>query len=109
MALSVQDEWILSNRIAVLVTHELIARLRANPEPPYDSDIAEVLDFVRRNPDPDLPRYVIVEKDGQFAIAARGRPPSDPPRLIDDVRYPSRRDAEAAVIEQRLRDYGIQP
>lgn len=51
MVLSIQDVEILRARIRRLVTSGLIERARARPCSPYDPDVAEVLDFVRRNPD----------------------------------------------------------
>lgn len=107
MALSIQDAEILRTRIRPLVTAELIERARARPFPPYDPDIAEVLDFVRRNPDPDLPRYAIVRLPDGFAVAVRATTPGEPPRVIGDSRCPDRGAAEHAVLERRLRDYGI--
>jgi hypothetical protein len=107
MALSIQDAEILRTRVRALVTAELIERARARPTPPHDPDIAEVLDFVRRNPDPDLPRYVIVRLVDGFAVGVRAATPGRPPELVDPRRYPDRGAAEHAVLERRLRDYGI--
>ncbi|MEU6642566.1 hypothetical protein ABZ863_08440 [Saccharomonospora sp. NPDC046836] len=107
MVLSIQDAEILRTRVRALVTEELIERARARPAPPYDPDIAEVLDFVRRNPDPDLPRYVIVRLADGFAIGVRAATRGRPPVIVDPRRYPDRGGAEHAVLEHRLRDYGI--
>jgi hypothetical protein len=107
MALSVSDDFILHNRIHPLVTGELIARARARPYPPYDPDIAEVLDFVRRNPDPERPRYLIVQLSDGFALARRAQMAGLPPVIVDDARHPDRGAAEHAVLEQRLRDLGV--
>ena len=108
MARSLQDDEILRTRIRPLVTAELLARARAHPYPPYDPDIAEVLDFVRRSPDPALPRYAIVRLADGFAVAVRAATPGDPPLIIDG-RHPDRGAAEHAVFERRLRDHGIEP
>lgn len=107
MTLSIQDAHILRTRIAPLVSRELLERFRANPQPPHDADIVEVLDFLRRNPDPELPRYVTVKLQDGFAVAARTAPAGMPPVLVDSARYPDRGAAEYAVIERRLRDYGL--
>ncbi|RKN05937.1 hypothetical protein D7319_23515 [Streptomyces radicis] len=107
MALSIQDAEILRTRVRALVTAELVERARAAPAPPYDPDIAEVLDFVRRNPDPDLPRYAIVRCHDGFAIAARAAVRGRPPELVDARRHPDRGAAEHAVLERRLRDLGL--
>lgn len=108
MARSLQDDEILRTRIRPLVTAEFLARARARPYPPYDADIAEVLDFVRRSPDPAMPRYAIVRLAEGFAVAVRSATPGDPPIILDG-RHPDRGAAEHAVFERRLRDYGIEP
>lgn len=105
--LSAQDRHILTERISRLVTADLIARMRAQPSPPHAPDIVEVLDFVRRNPDPDLPRYLIVRLADGFAIARRAETTGSPPQPIDAVRHDDRDAAECAVLERRLRDYGV--
>ncbi|WP_116951384.1 hypothetical protein [Jiangella endophytica] len=107
MALSIQDAEILRTRVRPLVTEDLMRRARARPAPPYDPDIAEVLDFVRRNPDPDLPRYAILRLPDGYAVAVRAATPGQPPEPLDARRHPDRGAAEHAVLEQRLRDYGI--
>jgi len=107
MALTIQDEEILRTRVRPLVTAELIERARARPAPPYDPDIAEVMNFVRRNPDPDKPRYAIVEAADGFAVATRAMVAGDPPSIVGDERHPDRGAAEHAVFEHRLRDHGI--
>ncbi|PZF85649.1 hypothetical protein [Jiangella anatolica] len=107
MALSIQDAEILRTRVRPLVTAELIDRARARPFPPYDADIAEVLDFVRRTPDPDLPRYAIVRLGDGFAVAVRAATPGRPPAVVGARRYPDRGAAEHAVLEHRLHDHGI--
>ncbi|WP_374976689.1 hypothetical protein ACEYYH_02335 [Microbacterium trichothecenolyticum] len=107
MTLSIQDREILANRIVPLVTAELMARLRADTAPPYEADIVEVLDFVRRNPDPDLPRYAIVRIEDGFEVVVRARTPGRPPEFVDGVRYPDRGAAEFAVLARRLKDYGV--
>lgn len=106
--LSLQDAEILRVRIMPLVTTELIERARARPYPPYDLDIVEVLDFVRRNPDPDLPRYAIVRLEDRFAVAVRSATAGVAPTPVDERRHATRDAAEHAVLEHRLRDYGVQ-
>ena len=107
--LSMNDAEILRVRIRPLVTPDLLARAAAHPNPPYDPDIAEVLDFVRRNPDPDQPRYAIVRLADGFAVAIRRQPPGTPPEIVQGGRYPDRDAAEHAVLLHRLTDYGVLP
>ncbi|GAB2888218.1 hypothetical protein [Streptomyces mayteni] len=105
--LSIQDAEIVRTPVRALVTAELVERARARPAPPYDPDIAEVLDFVRRQPDPDLPRYLIVRLADGFAVGVRAATPGRPPDLVDPRRHPDRGAAEHAVLERRLRDHGL--
>ncbi|WP_432841773.1 hypothetical protein [Dactylosporangium sp. CA-092794] len=107
MALSVQDEWILQQRVRPLVTAELIAEAAARPTGPYSRDLVDVMDFVRRNPDPDRPRYLIVKTPGGFAVAVRPPVRGGAPRLLDDRRHATRDEAEHAVLVHRLHDYGL--
>lgn len=107
MTLTVQDQEILVHRIAPLVTADLMARVRASLASPHAPDIVEVLDFVRRNPDPDLPRYLIVRLTDGFAVARRAPATGAPPEPVGDERYADRKAAECAVLEHRLRDYGV--
>jgi hypothetical protein len=67
----------------------------------------EVLDFLRRSPDPDLPRYVVIDAGDGFVVADRADRAGDPPVPMDDVLFGSRADAEHAVFLRRLTDYGI--
>jgi hypothetical protein len=106
MALSVQDAAI-RDRLRPLVTPDLLARFRARPAAPYDPDIVDVLDFVRRNPDPECPRYLIVRGNGGFAVARRAPAAGAAPHVIDGSRHPDRAAAEYAVLLQRLRDYDL--
>ncbi|MGW4729775.1 hypothetical protein ACWEQC_11480 [Streptomyces shenzhenensis] len=106
MALSVQDEVILA-RVKSLVTATLIDRAAAQPNPPYPPDVVEVMDFVRRNPDPEKPRYLIVTTEDGFAVGVRARERGGVPELLDEVRHRTRDEAEHAVFLRRLRDYGV--
>jgi hypothetical protein len=107
MALSVLDHDILERRVRGLVTAELVAEHRAYPFGPHSPALIEVLDFLRRNPDPERPRYLVLDTEDGFAIAHRGRPPGAPPTPAGDDRHPTREAAEHAVFLRRLHDYGI--
>ncbi|RMB82628.1 hypothetical protein [Streptomyces shenzhenensis] len=106
MALTVQDEVILA-RIKSMVTATLIERAAAQPDPPYPPDVVEVMDFVRRNPDPEKPRYLIVTTEDGFAIGVRSRERGGVPELLGEVPHRTRDEAEHAVFLRRLRDYGV--
>ena len=109
MALSIQDSDILSRRVSLLVDGALLAEHRARPFGPHSPRLIEVLDYLRRNPDPERPRYVVLDMGSEFAIGIRaGRRGEEP--LIDGAdRYAVRAEAEHAVFLRRLRDYGLQP
>lgn len=106
-ALSAQDAHILRERVRRLVTPELIERARAQARGPYDQDIAEVLAFVRRSPDPRMPRYAIVTSAGRFFVAARPARPGEAPEILGREAYRTRDEAEHAVLLRRLGDYGV--
>lgn len=107
MTLSIQDEWILETRVRSLVTAALMAEAAARPTGPYSRDLVEVMDFVRRNPDPDKPRYLIVRTAAGFAVGVRPPVRGGAPRLLDGPRHATRDAAEHAVLVHRLRDYGV--
>lgn len=108
MALSVNDRYILDDRVRPLVTAELIAEQRESPFGPQSPALAEVMDFIRRSPDPDLPRYIVLDTPAGFVIAARSPMPGQPPVPLDpSVVLPSRADAEHAIFRLRLADYGV--
>ena len=108
MALTENDRYILEHRVRPLITPELLAEQAEFPFGPQSTAMVEVLDFLRRSPDPDLPRYIVLETAEGFVIAERpGRPgiapaPLDPPAVL-----PDRGAAEHAIFRLRLRDYGI--
>jgi hypothetical protein len=108
MALTENDRYILEHRVRPLITPELLAEQREFPFGPQSSAMIEVLDFLRRSPDPDLPRYIVLETAGGFVIAERAsRPgiaptPIEPPTVLAD-----RGAAEHAIFLLRLKDYGV--
>lgn len=107
MTLTAQDEVILQTRVKQLVTRELLDDARSRPDGPHSRDLIEVLDFVRRNPDPDLPRYLIVLTPDGFATALRGSGRGEPPLIDRAERFETRDAAEHAVLLRRLEDYGV--
>lgn len=108
MTLSVHDEEILRRRVRGLVDDELLAEHRARPFGPHSPALIEVLDFLRRNPDPELPRYLVLD-DGSGAgllVGVRAARPGDSPRPLGGERLAARGEAEHAVFLRRLADYG---
>jgi hypothetical protein len=91
-----------------LVTDDLIAEQRERPFGPQSTAMVEVLDFLRRSPDPDLPRYIVLETPAGFAIAHRpATPGAAPTPLAPPSVLPTRGAAEHAIFQLRLRDYGV--
>ena len=108
VALSVNDQCILDGRVRPLVTAELIAEQRESPFGPQSPGLTEVMDFVRRSPDPDLPRYIVLDTPAGFVIAARSPTAGQPPVPLDPpVVLPSRAGAEHTIFRFRLTDYGL--
>lgn len=108
MTLSLHDNEILRRRVRALVDDQLIAEHRERPFGPHSPSLIEVLDFLRRNPDPEMPRYLVLD-DGSGAglrVGLRAERPGEPPRPLDDERFATRGEAEHAVFLRRLADYG---
>ena len=107
--LSLHDEEILRRRVRSLVDAELLAEHRERPFGPHSPALIEVLDFLRRNPDPELPRYLVLSDGGEFELGVRGPGRGDPPVALGSERLPTRAEAEHAVFRRRLADYGALP
>jgi hypothetical protein len=107
MALSIHDQEILRRRVVGLVDHGLLAEHRLHPFGPHSPALTEVLDFLRRNPDPDRPRYLVLDTGVGFLIGVRAQQPGDPPSALEGPLLHSRDEAEHAVLLRRLSDYGV--
>lgn len=107
MALSLHDQEILRRRVYGLVDDDLLAEHRVRPFGPHSPRLVEVLDFLRRNPDPECPRYLVLDDGEGFAIGVRSSERGAPPTPADeDERFATRGEAEHAVFLRRLADYG---
>jgi len=108
MALSENDRYILEHRVKPLVTEDLLAEQRERPFGPQSPTLIEVLDFLRRSPDPALPRYIVLETADGFVIAERAdHPGTAPTPIVPLLVLPSRGAAEHAIFLLRLKDYGV--
>lgn len=107
MALSLHDGEILERRVRGLVDEALVAEHRERPFGPHSPALIEVLDFLRRNPDPQRPRYLVLDTGAGFVVGIRAERRGDPPVLADDELLASRAAAEHAVFLRRLADYGV--
>jgi hypothetical protein len=105
------DQTILDRRVRPLVSADLVARHAARPFGPHDPDVLEVLHFVRRSPDPELPSYFVLALGDPQRWSVGVRPPGrgDPLEAVDEVTYATRGDAEHGVFVRRLADYGLLP
>lgn len=105
MRLTVQDA-ALRHRLAALIQPGLVDEHRRAPFGPHSPELTDVLAFLRRNPAPDLPRYVVVAEDEGFAIGVRrdAEVPAAGPE-----RFATRAEAEHDVFRRRLADYGLAP
>ncbi|UFS58654.1 hypothetical protein [Subtercola endophyticus] len=105
--LSENDKYILENRVKPLVTDELLEEQRQRPFGPQSPDMVEVLDFLRRSPDSELPRYIVLETADGFLLGTRVDEPGGSPVLLYPATvYATRGEAEHAVFRLRLKDYG---
>jgi hypothetical protein len=106
LTLSIHDEEILRRRVYGLVDDELLAEHRERPFGPHSPRLIEVLDFLRRNPDPEQPRYLVLDDGEGFEVGVRSSERGAPPSSLDDERFATREEAEHAVFLRRLADYG---
>jgi N,N-dimethylformamidase len=109
MSLSAADQHILERRVRPLVDAALINEHREHPLGPHSPRLTEVLHFLRRSPDPELRRYVVLRigRPLQWAIGVRPVAHTGEPHLLDELRYATRAAAEHAVFLQRIYDYGL--
>jgi hypothetical protein len=108
MDLSIQDQAI-RERLTGVVTSELVAEHRARPFGPHSRPLGEVLDFLRRNPALDLPRYVVLKEGDAFAVGVRPAERGAVVPRADGASFATRAEAEHAVFLGRLADYGLLP
>jgi hypothetical protein len=100
------DRLIFTQQVRPTITPETIAEHRANPFGSGHSPALEILlRYLRRNPVPDTPRYVLVEtKPYQEWYLARHPGGKAAPLTITDQRFTSQAQAQHAIFLARLRD-----
>jgi hypothetical protein len=108
MRLTVQDAE-LRDRLERLMRPELVEEHRRDPFGAPSPELGDVLAFLRRNPAPDLPRYVVLAGDDGFAIGVRPDERDAPVPAAGPERFATRAEAEHAVFLRRLADYGLAP
>jgi hypothetical protein len=109
--LSQSDRAILERRVRRLVSEALVAEHRAAPFGPHSPALAEVMHFLRRNPSPDVPRYVIHRRGDppRYRVGLKPERPGGRMRFAGDTDHPTREDAEHEVFLRRLEFYGLRP
>jgi hypothetical protein len=108
MRLTVQDA-ALRDRLAALIEPELVEEHRRAPFGPHPPELIDVLAFLRRNPAPDLPRYVVLAESEGFAIGVRPDRRDDELRTAGPERFATRAEAEHGIFRRRLADYELAP
>jgi hypothetical protein len=102
------DGHIMRSKIRDLVDAELIEEHRRHPIGEHSPNLDVVLSYLRRSPNRDAPRLVLVAADsGGWRIAEWSRVRGDPLTMADGETYGSREEAEHAVFLRRLAQVGI--
>jgi N,N-dimethylformamidase len=111
MTLSLADQLIFDRHVRAKVDAALVREHRDRPFGPYSPQLTEVLQFLRRNPDPALPRYVLLRVGApvQWSIGVRPAQHGGRLRQLENTAYPSRPAAEHAIFLRRLADLGVWP
>ncbi|WP_028006572.1 N,N-dimethylformamidase beta subunit family domain-containing protein [Solimonas flava] len=109
MSLSLADQTILERKLRPAFSAALVEEHRQRPFGPHSADLASLLLFLRRNPDPQKLRYCVL-RSGQPPRWGLGHKPVVAGAAITSIGpacYASRGDAEHAVFLRRLQDYGL--
>jgi hypothetical protein len=102
------DRLIFTQQVRPTITAETIAEHRANPFGAGHSPALEILlRYLRRNPVPGKPRYVLLEttpyQEWVIALHPGGKAA---PITATDARFTSQAAAQHAIFLARLRDLG---
>jgi hypothetical protein len=102
------DRLIFTQQVRPTITLETIAEHLDNPFGSGHSPELEILlRYLRRNPIPDKPRYVLVEtkpyQEWYIALHPGGKAA---PLAVTDQRFTSQAEAQHAIFLARLRDLG---
>jgi len=111
MSLSFADRVVLDQTLRPAFDPALIGEHRQAPFGPHSPALAALLLFLRRNPDPALPRYCIIRsgKPPRWGIGHKPSRPGLSITALTELVYRSRGEAEHAVFLRRLIDYGLLP
>jgi hypothetical protein len=102
------DRLIFTQQVRPTITAETIAEHRANPFGAGHSSALEILlRYLRRNPVPGKPRYVLLEtKPYQEWVIALHPGGKAAPLTVTEQRFTSQAEAQHAIFLARLRDLG---
>jgi branched-chain amino acid transport system permease protein len=104
------DRAILERRIRALVTPELVAEHAARPFGPHSPALEEVLHFLRRNPAPGVPRFVVHRRGhASWVVGLKPERPGGRMPVVGAAEHPAREGAEHEVFRRRLDFYGLLP
>ncbi|GEL16497.1 hypothetical protein [Pseudonocardia asaccharolytica] len=91
-------------RVAGLLTDELIAEHAANPSGPHSDALQRVLRYLRRAPVPGKYVIVAVEPWKEYRIGVLSAARGEAPAVLDDGPYGTEEEAMHAVFRKRVDD-----
>jgi hypothetical protein len=105
------DRAILERRVRGLVDAALVEEHRAAPFGPHSPRLTEVLVFLRRNPSPDAPHYVVHRRGEppRWIVGLKPARPGGPMAVVGERSHATREEAEHEVFLRRLTFYGLRP
>ncbi len=103
------ERLIWERTIKPLITDQIIAEHHTRPYGTHSPALNLVLDFLRRDTNKDLPRYVSVMtvSGREWRIATHSRIRGRPMTILNEEAFGSEEDVEHAVFLRRLRDRAI--
>ncbi len=103
------ERLIWESTIKPLITNQIIREHRERPFGHHSPALDVVLDFLRRDLDRDLPRYVSVMTvpGREWRLGTHSRVRGRPFTILNDEAFDSEEDVEHAVFLRRLHDRDV--
>lgn len=103
------ERLIWERTVKPLITDQIISEHHTRPFGIHSPALNVVLDFLRRDTDKDLPRYVSVMTvpGREWRIATHSRIRGRPLAILNEGAFGSEADVERAIFVRRLRDRDI--